>query len=212
MANQTDPHVITSEAQLRAVIGAKIDAVEAKLIDHIDHIDQHARDFIASAPFVVLATADANGHIDASPKGDGPGFIHVEDNKTLVVPDRPGNKLAYGHTNILDNPEVGLLICRPATNETLRINGTAELTADPVLLEKMAAFGKPAVIAIRITVRECFFHCGKAFIRSKLWQPEQWPKQDRVSFGKMYAEKAGAGDDVAAAIDEQIDVDYRDNL
>ena len=204
-----DPHKISTEAELRAVIGAKVDAIEAKVLDYIDSA---AADFIASAPFLVLATASANGQIDASPKGDEPGFVRVQDAHTLVIPDRPGNKLAYGHTNVLENPEVGVIFSRPATNETLRVNGTAELTADPELLSAMTAFGKPAVVAIRITVRECFFHCGKAFIRSKLWQPDAWPAKDRVSFGRLYADKSGAGDDVAAAIDASVEADYRDNL
>lgn len=209
MSDPSDPYLISSEDELRSVIGAKVEAIEAKVESTID---EAAREFIASAPFLVLATADANGQIDASPKGDGPGFVRVQDERTLIIPDRPGNKLAYGHINVLQNPEVGVIFCRPATNETLRVNGTAELTADPALLASLEAFGKPAVLAIRVTVRESFFHCGKAFIRSKLWQPEQWPERNRVSFGRLYAKKSGAGDDVAQAIDAQVEDDYKNNL
>jgi hypothetical protein len=140
----------------------------------------------------------------------------VADDATLVFPDRPGNRLVYGHLNILRNPHVGLLFLVPGTSETLRVNGRAELTRDPALLERLAARGKPAVLAVRVHVDECFFHCGKAFIRSRLWQPDSWGAKHAVSFGRMFAKKLGQDGDsasgTAAAIDEQIAADYRDNL
>jgi predicted pyridoxine 5'-phosphate oxidase superfamily flavin-nucleotide-binding protein len=105
-----------------------------------------------------------------------------------------------------------VLFLIPGTPETYRVNGTAELTTDPALLERLAARGRPAVLAIRVHVEECFFHCAKAFIRSKLWQPETWPERRRVSFGKMFAKAAGADDEAAAAIDAAIETDYRENL
>lgn len=194
---------------MRAVIGEQIDSVALKVRDHLDDMTQA---FIASSPFLVLATADAHGAMDISPKGDAAGFVLVEDDKTLVIPDRPGNKLAYGHSNILENPNVALLFCRPATNETVRVNGTATLTADPQLLERLSARGKPALLAVRVSVNEAFFHCGKAFIRSNLWQPDAWPEKQKVSFGKLYASMLKGDDAMANAIDEQIDSDYRDNL
>jgi PPOX class probable FMN-dependent enzyme len=163
----------------------------------------------------VLSTADAAGNIDASPKGDAPGFVLIEDEQTLVIPDRPGNKLAYGHLNILANPKVGVLFMIPGTPETLRVNGQASLTADPDLLGQLAARGKPATLAIRIQVEECFFHCAKAFIRSALWKPESWPERQKISFGRMLAKSLGTGTDdsaSAAAIDEMVESDYRDNL
>ena len=135
--------------------------------------------FIERCPFLVLSTSDRSGRVDASPKGDAPGFLSVVDEKTLLIPDRPGNRLAYGHLNVLENPQVGLLLVIPNTSETLRINGKAELSADPELLESLAARGKPAVLAIRVTVEECFFHCGKAFIRSGLWKPDEWGARHR---------------------------------
>ena len=170
-------------------------------------------DFIAKCPFLILTTADANGRCDASPKGDAPGFVHVLDDKTLVIPDRPGNRLAYGHLNILSNAQVGLLFILPGTSETLRVNGTAELDASPELLEKLAARGKPAVLGIRVTVEECFFHCAKAFIRSALWQKDAWPKEPyRVSFGDMFAERRQLDQETARAIDQSIEADYETNL
>ena len=194
---------------LREVVGSPHPELGEK---NIDHLDEFARAFIAKAPFLVLSTCDAEGRLDASPKGDAPGFVTVADERTLLVPDRPGNKLAYGHLNILENPRVGLLFVIPNTSETLRVNGRAELVADAATLDRLAARGKPAVLAIRVTVEECFFHCGKAFIRSELWKPERWPERHKVSFGKMYASRKSLNEEVAQAIDGAIEVDYRDNL
>lgn len=141
--------------------------------------------------------------------GDGPGFVLIEDERTFVIPDRPGNRLVFGLENILANPHVGVLFLIPGTPETLRINGTAEITRDPALLERLAARGKPAVLGIRVHIEECFFHCAKAFLRSQLWKPETWPERRRISFGKIMAAKLGADPD---QIDKAIEEDYRTNL
>ncbi len=202
-------HVIRTEAQLRAVIGDEVPGLQEK---NRSQMDDFAYDFLARSPFAVLCTADADGRVDASPKGDAPGFALVEDAHTLVVPDRPGNKLAYGHLNILANPEVGLLFMIPGTRETLRINGRAELTTEPALLERLAANGKPAVLAIRVHVRECFFHCAKAFIRSGLWKPDTWPEDQRISFGAMYATYNNTDQAAADALDAAVAHDYENNL
>ncbi|MBW2385615.1 MAG: pyridoxamine 5'-phosphate oxidase family protein, partial [Deltaproteobacteria bacterium] len=175
-------------------------------------LDEFAIAFIERSPFLVLSTSNKDGLLDASPKGDGPGFVLVESDRSLVIPDRPGNGLAMGHLNVLENPRVGLLFLIPGTNETLRVNGCAELTRNPALLERLAARGKPAVLAIRVEIEECFFHCGKAFIRSNLWQPEQWGERHRVSFGNMIAKKIEADESVARKIDESIEEDYRTGL
>jgi len=205
----SDPYRITTIEQLREQIGHPHPATQSKVQDSID---DDARAFIARAPLVVLATVDKSGHLDASPKGDEPGFVQIEDARTVVVPDRPGNKLAYGHQNIVETGRAGLLFIAPNTTETLRINGRAELTRDPALLAALAARGKPAMIAIRIHIDECFFHCGKAFIRSKLWEPAAWGARERVSFGRMFARRSGADDATADAIDAAIEQDYRENL
>jgi PPOX class probable FMN-dependent enzyme len=204
-----DSHIVRSVEALREVIGAEIPGLSVK---NQNQLDKYATDFLARSSFLVLSTADSDGHLDASPKGDDPGFVLVEDEYTLVIPDRPGNKLAYGHLNILKNPKVGVLFLIPGTAETLRVNGTAELTCDPELLERLAARGKPAVIAIRIHVEECFFHCAKAFIRSRLWQPETWPERQKISFGRMLAKRTGGDEKAAQEIDERVEADYRDNL
>lgn len=200
---------ITTEAELVGIIGDTVPGVAAKVLDHVD---EFAARFIDKSPFAVLSTADADGRVDASPKGDGPGFISVLDRQTIVIPDRPGNKLAFGHRNILQNPQVGVLLMLPGTPETLRINGRAELSADPQLLAALSARGKPAVLAIHISVEECFFHCGKAFLRSGLWKPDTWGERHRVSFGEMYAVWQGGGKELAEGVDAMIDQDYRDNL
>ena len=146
-------------------------------------MDERVRAFIAEAPFLVMSTSDGDGRTDASPKGDAPGFVLVEDDRTLVIPERQGNTLAFGLTNILANPLVGLLFVIPGTTETLRVNGRAELAVDPELLERLAARGKPAVLGMRVHVEQVFFHCAKAFIRSQLWKQETWPPKRQISFG-----------------------------
>ena len=200
---------IDTEEALRAVIGEEIPGLGEK---NEAVLNEFAVDFIARSPFLVLSTADEQGRLDASPKGDAPGFVAVEDERTLLIPDRLGNRLAYGHRNILANPHVGVLFMIPGTTETLRVNGTAALTADPDLLERLAARGRPAVLVLRVEVEEVFFHCSKAFLRSKLWQHEAWGERYKVSFGKMYAKRKNASEETAAAIDAGIERDYRENL
>jgi uncharacterized protein len=201
-------HSITTVEQLRAVIGEPRAMTKLKVFNALD---ENAIDFIAHSPFLVLATADRAGNQDASPKGDHPGFVAVEDEHTILIPERKGNKLAFGYLNILDNPHVGLIFMIPGTGETLRVNGAAELTRDPAVCERLTARGLPAILAIRVHVHECFFHCAKAFIRSQLWAPESWaPKQ--ISFGKMFAAKMGGGKEVEEQIDSAIAKDYREGL
>jgi PPOX class probable FMN-dependent enzyme len=204
-----DPYRIESLERLRGLIGEPSPGTDAKVLQSLD---DYAIDFLARCPFLVLSSSDAEGRLDASPKGDGPGFVLVEDEETVVIPDRPGNKLAYGHLNLLENPRVGLLCIVPGTPETLRINGRAELTCDPELLGRLAARGRPAVLAIRVRAEEVFFHCAKAFIRSKLWAPETWPEDYRISFGEMFASRAGADAAMAKNVDAAIEENYRSEL
>lgn len=202
--------IIQSNEGLRKVIGDKVDALEAKVSDRID---EFALEFIQKSPFLILSTSDRDGNCDASPKGDQPGFVEVLDDRTILIPDRPGNKLAYGHENVLENPHVGLLFMIPGTTETLRINGSAELDSSDDLREQLAARGKPATLVIRVSVDQCFFHCSKAFIRSGLWKPDTWLETPhKVSFGTIYARKENLPEEAGKALDEAIEADYRDNL
>ena len=202
-------HRITTVAALRERMGSAGEVTPLKLLTELDDA---AIDFIRRAPFLVLATADAAGNQQASPKGDDPGFVLVEDRKTLLIPDRSGNNLLFGLENILANPHVGLLFIMPPNTETLRVGGKAELSADPALLERLGARGKPAKVVICLTVTQCFFHCAKAFMRSRLWQHESWPARTPFSFGRYLAPKMGKGAALAREIDAHVEEDYRTNL
>jgi uncharacterized protein len=204
-----DPHRITTVEQLRARFGQPHALVPHKLWKALE---PEAVEFIKRSPFLLLATSDAAGNLDVSPKGDGPGFVAIEDNSTLLIPDRPGNKLIFGLQNIVANPHVGIIFLLPGTGETFRVNGTAELTVDPAILERLAARGKPAQVAIRVTIQECFFHCAKAFIRSQLWQPESWSERYKISFSKMLGAKAGWDGAMIEQVDRAIEQDYKTNL
>jgi PPOX class probable FMN-dependent enzyme len=161
---------------------------------------------------LVLATASENGAMDVSPKGDKPGFVQIDEQNNLLIPDRRGNRLADGHLNILQNPAVGLIFIVPNTRETLRINGSAELLADEPLQKATSNQNHPAILLTRVHVNECFFHCGRALIRSHLWKPDTWPATSRVSFGKQFVERSGADPAIAVTIDADIERDYEENL
>lgn len=139
----------------------------------MDRIDRHGRRFIELSPFIVMATADAEGRCDASPKGDSPGFVKVLDERTLLIPDRPGNNRVDSLQNIVANPRIGLIFFLPGYKETFRANGTARISTEPDLLGATAHAGKTPRSVIVVSVEEAFMHCGKALIRSKLWDPEQ---------------------------------------
>jgi len=165
----------------------------------LDHIDPHARAFIARSPFLVLSTADANGWPDASPRGDAPGFVVVEDPHTLLVPDRPGNNRVDSFHNVIVNPKVGLLFLVPGHMHSLRINGVARLLTDEDLCERMSMQGKPARAILEVTASQVFFHCGKSLIRSRLWDPAQWPNRSGLaSLGAALADQIGTIDTVSA--------------
>ena len=203
-------HRIETVEQLRERMGEPSAAVAAKVGDGLDAF---ARDFIAHSPFLVLSTADGAGRQDASPKGDAPGFVRVIDDRTLAIPDRKGNKLLYGLENVLQNPQVGLIFLIPGCEETLRVNGRAEISTDPELLASMAARGQDALLAIVVRTEEVFFHCAKSFRRSALWKPETWQPY-QVSFGRIMAAKLERADDRALVegVDAAIEKDYVENL
>ncbi len=181
--------VIGSVEELREVVGTP----HAMAVDKaISEIDEHCRAFIAQSPFVLLATSDASGRCDVSPKGDAPGFVQVLDAHTLAIPDRPGNRRADSFSNILANPHAGLLFMVPGTDETLRVEGEARIVADPALLESMAVNGHAPKLALVIDVKSAFLHCAKCIRRSELWETETWVSRDEVpSAGEMIRAAVG---------------------
>jgi uncharacterized protein len=161
----------------------------------LSRLDRHCRDFIARSPFLVVATADASGRCDASPKGDMPGFVRVVDDLTLLIPDRLGNNRVDTLGNLLARPGIGLIFFVPGINETLRVNGLARITADPALLEPLAVNGKVPRSGILVSAEEVYFHCGKALIRSDLWNPEKRVRRsDFPSLGRILADQIGGID------------------
>ncbi len=166
--------VVTTEAELRALLGHPNELVIKK---QQAALDVHCRAFIALAPFMLLGTTDSAGRCDVSPRGDGPGFVQVLDDTTLVIPDRPGNKRFDSLRNILAHGGVGLLFMIPGVEETLRVNGRARLIRDADVLARMAVRDKVPTLAIAVEVQEAFLHCAKALKRSKLWQEESWPDE-----------------------------------
>jgi len=167
-------HVITRLEDLRAIIEAPPPRGRA-VLKELPALDPHARAFIQLSPMVLVASAGADGRCDVSPKGDAPGFVQVLDDHRLVIPDRPGNRRLDGMQNILSNPHVGLLFLVPGRDDTLRVNGRARITRDPDLLARCTAQGKTPALAIGVEVEQVYLHCAKAFLRSRLWTPDQWP-------------------------------------
>jgi PPOX class probable FMN-dependent enzyme len=169
--------ILTTEQELRALIGVP----QARSVQKERRaLDEHDRAFIACSPFLLMATSGANGRCDVSPKGDAPGFVQVLDERRLVIPERPGNKRLDGMLNMLSNPHIGLIFLVPGREETLRVNGRAWVTRDPLLLERCVAQSKVPLVAIGVEVEQCFLHCPKAFIRSRLWQQQSWPAADAL--------------------------------
>jgi PPOX class probable FMN-dependent enzyme len=196
-----DPYRITSFDELRKRIGEPNPVTPHKVFDALD---EQMSAYVARAPFCLLATSDVDGNLEISPKGDGPGFVIAEDSRTLIVPDRKGNKLLFGMRNILANPHVALIFMIPGTGETLRVSGRAELSVDPALLERLSARGQPALVAIRIAIDHCFFHCPRAFLRAELWKPESWLEPLRISMGRQLAPRIGGDATLAEQIDARL--------
>jgi PPOX class probable FMN-dependent enzyme len=162
---------ITTEEQLRALLGEPVPAALAKERTALADVD---REWLAASPFCLVATSSADGECDVSPKGDPPGFTLVLDERTIAIPERAGNRRADGYRNILVNPHVGLIYLLPGRTDTLRINGRARLVTDAGLLDRMVVKGHRPVLAVVVEVEQVFHHCGKAFLRSQLWDPESW--------------------------------------
>lgn len=172
-------NIITSEATIRELVGYPSDIVQRK---SIQQLDEHCREFISKSPILFLATSDAQGACDVSPRGDLPGSVLVLDDKHLVIPERPGNRRIDSLRNILSNPHVGIIFIIPGLEETLRVNGKAFIIQDDHILEQLKAKAndKKPLLAIGVEVEECYIHCAKAFMRSNLWKPDSWLQTDEL--------------------------------
>lgn len=179
-------------------------------------LDQYSRQFISLSPFLVISTADGEGKADLSPRGDPPGFVHVVDDKTILVPDRPGNNRLDTMSNITANPNVGCLFFIPGFEDTLRLNGKARLSDDAALLKHCTVNGKVPKVGILITVEEVFLHCAKALKRSKLWGPDyrqdrgQLPSIARIILAQTC--ETGVDEKEAQEADKDVEGDYKTGL
>jgi len=200
-----DAFAITTVKKLQALYD---DPIEPVLKKQTKHIVEPGRVFIAASPFLILATYSADG-VDCSPKGDAPGFVQILDNETLLIPDRPGNNRIDGMRNIIENPKVGIIFLVPGSNMTYRVNGNAQISIDPGLLDRFVVNGKRPCAVIVVKVEEAFPHCTKAFVRSNLWlQGAKGAPNHIPNIGTFAADRDG-GD---AAYAEEIEVDYQKRL
>jgi len=206
-------YLIRDEDQLRALFPATHALAALK---SLKSLDRHARDFIARSPFLCIGTQTAEGTADVSPRGDPNGFVKVLDDKTLLIPDRPGNNRLDTQANVVANPVVGLLFMIPGYDETLRINGRAYITIDPDLLAMTAVQGRTSTTATVVRIEEVFLHCAKAFRRSKLWDVAQ--HQNRAEMPSlmqmMLDQTTGAPEDPADMkdLDDKLEEGYRKSM
>lgn len=162
---------MTSVEELRAIVGQPNEAVAKKVRPRLSEAQQQ---WLSHSPLGFVATTDAAGRVDVSPKGDPPGFVRILDDRTIAIPERPGNRRVDGFLNVLQRPHVGTVFLIPGRGDTLRINGTARILCDAEYFDAMAVDGKRPILALEIAVEEVFFHCAKAFLRSDAWRPETW--------------------------------------
>jgi len=195
-AHRLTPEIIETEAELRTLLGDPSAIVCAKLSDRLHSL---MRKFIERSPFMLLATADERGCCDVSPRGDPPGFVRVLDDSTLLIPERPGNRLADSLRNIVRNPHVGLLFFVPGVGDTLRVNGRAALTTARALLAPCEVEQKLPKLGILVDVEAAFTHCSKAFLRSQLWDPSRFvDRAELPTIGEINRELQGESFDTAA--------------
>ena len=197
-------HLVTTIEQLEALYGQPWGPSVAK---EIDHISPSYRKMIEASPFVALATGGPEG-LDCSPKGDAPGFVRILDERTLALPDRPGNNRIDGYRNILRDPRIALLFLIPGIGETLRVNGRGAISIDPELMQSFAINGKPPRSVLLVHIDSIFFHCSKAIVRAKLWSEEARIDRSRLpSTGAIIAEVSKGsfgGDEYDRAAPERI--------
>jgi uncharacterized protein len=187
------------EAQLRDMLGEPAELIRKKIADHLNPL---TRQFVERSPFVVVASGRPDGGLDVSPRGDPAGFVRILDDRTLLLPDRPGNKLADTLTNLLADDRIALLFLIPGINDTFRVNGRARIVDDPELLTPSTVEGKAPQLGILVEVEEAYTQCPKAFLRSDLWNPER--HIDR-------SELPRSGEIMRAIADPELDVEeYED--
>jgi PPOX class probable FMN-dependent enzyme len=198
---------ITDRAALRELVGSPSERAVQK---QLAALDRHCRAFIERSPFLLLGTSNRDGRCDVSPKGDRPGFVLVPDPETIVIPDRPGNRRLDSLQNILDNPHVGLLFLIPGMDETLRVNGAAELIQDDSVLDLLAINGRRPLLAIEVHVEEAFLHCARSFLRAQLWDPEHFmPRDEMPSLSRMIGDQTRPTERSDAAHDEIVEAGER---
>jgi PPOX class probable FMN-dependent enzyme len=186
--NAHDTTAVKSVGELEQIYGQPI---PTSIVKEVDCLNDVYRKLIEAAPFVVIATSGPGG-LDCSPKGDLPGFVRIVDDKTLMIPDRPGNNRLDGFKNLMSDPRIALLFLIPGCGETLRVNGRATVSVDPALRESFAVNGKPARAVLVVDIETVFFHCAKAIVRAKLWDPaSQIDRKSLPSAGKIIAEVSG---------------------
>ena len=199
---------IPDYSALRAHMGQISTLAERKVLPRLDH---HCRDFIALSPFLVLATTDGQGNVDASPRGDPPGFVQVLDDSTLLLPDRPGNNRVDSFGNIIAASGVGLIFFVPGIDETLRVNGAARLLTESAMLAPLEVHGKVPKTGLVITIHEVFFHCAKALRRAKLWDPAALVERSSFpSLGRIIADQISGFS--AEDAERRIEVAYREKM
>jgi PPOX class probable FMN-dependent enzyme len=187
MQAPVDSWQVTSIDDLVELMGEPSEAVRTKVTPYLTPL---VREFVLASPYVLLATAAADGTCDVTPRGDPAGSIAVLDDRTIAIPERPGNRRVDSLRNIITNPHIGMLFLVPGTDETVRVNGRATITTDPELLERLAMNGKPPKAAILVEIEEVFAHCARSILRSKLWEPECWPDPDTIpTLAAMMAEQ-----------------------
>lgn len=212
-----DAHLVTDLEPLRAIMGEPGEMAREKTLRRLD---KHCRRFIELSPFLCMGSADGAGHADVSPRGDRPGFVRILDDRHLLIPERPGNARVDTLRNVLGNANIGLIFLIPGFEDTLRVNGTARITADAELLAPSTVDGKVPKLGLVITVEEAFLHCAKAFRRSRLWQQEA--RVDRAampSLARIIMEQVaearqeqGPSDAEVHVVDAELEEDYRKEL
>jgi len=200
--------VVSDAEHLRELVGDPVQRVKDKARTSLHELD---RQWLAASPLCLVASAGADGSCDVSPRGDPPGFTHVLDDRTIAIPDRPGNRRADAFGNVLENPRVGLIFLIPGRGDTLRINGTAHVLHDAPFFDEMVVRDHRPRLALVVDVQEVFHHCSKAFLRSSLWDPASW-KPDRVASRARIAQTLEQPEQALNVLEDYYGPKYADKL